>query len=236
MKFFLLTLLYLFSENAISNDRVVTLTTHNIDFLGSFSDHKNIKPVADETFTGKAVENLRCAFKDLPYTLNILVMPWKRAQLTVKMEQADGFFSASKNTERDKFATLSNTLISQNWTWYYKKDSNIKPNNPNFKAIAKVGAYSGSNMKKWLEDNKYNIAINSISTQDLLSALSVDRVNAILANDKVINSLTTKPDIELQSQKHSSRPLGVYFSHRFLNDHPKFLEQFNLHLKRCKTH
>lgn len=233
MRSILVTLLFVSSFYVLSNEQVVTLTTHNIDYLGAYPVNTKIKPIADKTFTGKSVDTLRCTFNKLPYTLKILVMPWKRAQLTVEMKQADGFFSASKNAERDQFATFSAPLHSQNWVWYYKEKSNITPTKEHFKSLAKVGAYSGSNMTKWLSDNGYNTTVNTTSPKDLLQALKIGRINTILANDRVINSVIDTVDIKLDSHIHSERPLGVYFSKDFLKSNSTFLDQFNLKLSQC---
>lgn len=216
----------------------VILTTHNLPHYGAFPSHSQIKSLADESFKGEAIATMRCVFNQLTdYEMEVLVVPWKRAQHLVRRGYADGFFAASQNPERDSYAQISQTIAAQEWRWYFLKDSELSPQDKGFKAKANVGSFIGANMLTWLEKNNYKIAVKSIKTQDLLHALKIGRLDAILANNKVIDSLLAQSNmkLEIKSVLHSNRPLGAYFSNYFLQQHPNFLALFNNGVTLCRS-
>jgi len=229
-----LLLIFFSLSTQVAAKEPITLTTFNLPHYGHFPANSSILPVADSTFTGESVKTIRCAFKSLPFQLTIKVMPWKRAQLTVQRGLADGFFSASKNEARDKFAIFSEPIADQRWQWYFKKNSKIKPQQEGFENSAVIGALNGSLMKTWLNENDYKIGINAQSSEALLNSLLADRIDAILANEKVMNALMREEFAYIESSEHSVRPLGVYFSKAFAKQHPDFLPNFNKQVRQCR--
>lgn len=229
-----LLLIFFSLSTQVAAKESITLTTFNLPHYGHFPANSSILPVADNTFTGESVKTIRCAFKSLPYQLTIKVMPWKRAQLTVQRGLADGFFSASKNDVRDEFAVFSEPIADQRWQWYFSKNSKIKPNQKGFEQTAVIGALNGSLMKTWLSDNNYKLGINAQSSKALLKSLIAGRIDAILANKKVMSSLMNEELPNIASVEHSVRPLGVYFSKSFIKQYPDFLSSFNKHVKQCR--
>ncbi|EAR60601.1 hypothetical protein [Neptuniibacter caesariensis] len=93
----ILITLFLASASTFGKTTIV-LTTHN---LPPYSHY------IGKMLSGSAVEVVECAFKPMSeYTLQIKVVPWKRAQTLVIQNEADGFFAASKNPTRDNYATM----------------------------------------------------------------------------------------------------------------------------------
>lgn len=229
-----LLLVFFSLSTQVAAQESITLTTFNLPHYGYFPANSSILPVADHTFTGESVRTIRCAFKSLPYQLTIKVMPWKRAQLTVQKGLADGFFSASENDARDEFAVFSAPIADQRWQWYFKTSSKIKPSQEGFRQEAVIGALNGSLMKTWLNENSYKLGVNAQSSEALLKSLLVGRIDAILANEKVMNSLMHDELNYIESKEHSVRPLGVYFSKAFAKQHPDFLSSFNKQVRQCR--
>ena len=89
-------------------------------------------------------------------------------------------------------------------------------------------------MHTWLTKNNYKVAVTTTNPYKLLDALVNKRVDAVLANDQMMNMLLKKHNITLKQTKHSDRPLGVYFAHHFLVKEPKFLSQFNQAIAKCR--
>jgi len=227
-------LLIIFTANCINAKESIVLTTHNLAHYGEFPQGAPIKPIADDTFRGEAIDTVRCAIGPLPYELQVKVMPWKRAQHTVKIGHADGFFAASQNSERDRYAVLYEPIASQKWTWFYKKNALLPPTHPAFKSKATVGSFNGANMRKWLIENNYNVGVNVLTSEALVKSLYAGRIDAILANDRVMAKLIQNHDDIIVSEVHSNRPLSVYFSKSFVSDNPTFLAQFNNRVKECR--
>lgn len=182
---------------------------------------------------------MRCAFQQLQdYEMEVVVVPWKRAQHMVEKGYADGFFAASQNNERNRYAQISSTIADQEWRWYWLKSNPLTPKETAFKSEAKVGAFIGANMLTWLEENHYKVSVTSVKTKSLLDALRMGRADAILANNKVIDSLLQHNKAQaatITSGLHSNRPLGVYFSSSFLTNNPNFLSLFNLQVEKCRN-
>lgn len=225
---------YIFLGAQAHAKETITLTTFNLPHYGYFPLDSPILPIANASFSGEAVDTIRCAFKALPYQLKIKVMPWKRAQLTVQQKLADGFFSASKNQSRDRYAIFSEPIADQVWQWYFKAENNITPTVEGFKTNAKIGALNGSLMKTWLNENNYKLGVNAQSSEALLKSLLNGRIDAILANKKVMASLMDDELSSIKSVEHSVRPLGVYFSKAFIKQHPEFLTRFNKRVRQCR--
>lgn len=220
----------LFSINCISAFAVekITLTTQD---WAPYQIYEN------GALSGFAVDIVSCALEKMKQPYEIEVYPWRRAQRMVELELADGFFTASQNEERDKYATISEVVAEQHWNWYLLKESPLNLSDASFKKEAKVAAMLGSNMLTWLKKSKYKEVGSSIDTEMLISDLLEKRYDAILANELVAKEVMQQMYIfEDQFQVHmfKNKPLGVYWSNKFLKDRPGFLPKFNAAVKKCR--
>jgi len=214
----------------------VILTTHNLPPYGSYPEGAPTKEWADSTFSGHAIDVVRCVFDSLHTPLSIHVVPWKRAQKLVKTNKADGFFAASQKDSRDSFATMSAIIADQYWNWYLLKDNPLVPSHSIFKKEATVGGFLGANMLKWMESNGYNVQVRTRDTKGLLKVLLARRVDAVMANNLVMQELLKKENTKhkIKSYVNKHKPLGVYFSNTFLKKNPNFLETFNRYVPFCR--
>jgi polar amino acid transport system substrate-binding protein len=181
--------------------------------------------------TGSATEILKNTLNDMGVQYEIKVYPWARAQYLVENGQADGFYTASKNAKRDAYAVASDSLIPQRWNWYLLKESKTEPKN------GSVGAILGSNMLKFTKDNNYSIKAQPPTMEALVKMLTSKRVNAILVNDLVMKEYLKEANISESKFKtvlSKDKPLGIYFSKKFVNENPWFLDKFNETLQKYK--
>ena len=118
----LLMTLILLSPPALAG--TLTLATHE---LYPYGYHDSA-----QAFRGYAVD--RCNRE-----LNLLVVPWARAQELTKSDAVDGFFAGSRNEEREALYVASDVLAPQTWIWYLLKDTPLDPDSPDFKHKARVG-------------------------------------------------------------------------------------------------
>jgi polar amino acid transport system substrate-binding protein len=185
---------------------------------------------------GIAVDAVRCIFDRLGMSVEIVFLPWRRAQEDVRNGNAAGFFAASRSEERDQFATLSTPIAPQLWTWFYGPDSGITPDDAGFKAAARVTATFGSNMATWLRDSGYRVQDEPRTTDQLLQMLERGYVDAVLANSVAFElslEAAGRPADAFLSRPERDQPLGVYFANRFLAAHPGFLARFDAEVPPC---
>lgn len=220
-----------------SSAEKVTLTTHNLHPYGSYPAHHAGEIIADETFTGVAADLIKCVFEKLDIPLEIQVLPWKRAQLSVQEGRADGFFAASQNDAREEYAVRSVVVAEQKWTWYLLKDNPWTPQDPAFKAKATVGGFLGANMLDWMKEHHYNVTAMPIDTEGLLNMLLAGRVDAVMANNYVMNALLQEYGVEdqVKSYPNKDKPLYIYFSKEFLKSRPAFIENFDNMVPQCRN-
>lgn len=213
---------------ASSAETALRLTTHNLPPYGYLENGE---------LTGTAVRVIRCVLTRLDRPFQIDVVPWKRAQVMVKSGQAEGFFAASRNPQRDHYAVLSQTIAEQNWMWYLLKDSPHDPAAPGFREKAVVSSFLGANMQKWLRENDYNLDQSPPSDSRLLLRMLLGgRLDAALANDQVMRALirTQEAGERVREVLNRNKPLGIYFSKIFLEANPGFLARFNAEVTDCR--
>ncbi|MBN2659052.1 MAG: transporter substrate-binding domain-containing protein [Spirochaetales bacterium] len=191
--------------------------------------------VAGQQFRGIAVDRVRCIFEKMDIELEIHVVPWERAQHMVQTGEADGFFAASQNLERDSFAVKSGIIAEQDWNWYLLKENPLNPDDPEFRQKARVGGFFGSNMLKWMISQEYNVTAVPHTTELLYQMLLAGRVDAVLANSQVMENIIKKNlgEDKIQVFHNLDKPLMVYFSKDFLKRYPAFLEVFNSYIEAC---
>lgn len=230
----LLSLCFSFSVFATEK---VTLTTHNLSPYGSYPEGVNVKQLATEQFNGVAVKVVRYAFRQLNIPLEIQVVPWSRAQKMVELGLADGFFAGSQKASRDQFAVMSAVIADQKWNWYLLSNSKFDPEHSDFKYDARVGGFIGSNMLSWMKSNQYNVTMQPRDTEALLKALLGGRVDAVMANNYVMDELTRTQGVgsQVRAVLNKNKPLGVYFSKAFIDKNPKFLDEFNQYVHEYRS-
>lgn len=208
----------------------VRLTTHE---LLPYSHHD----AAQARVTGMAVDVVECAMRRIGQRFEIQVLPWARAQRMVRQGEADAFFAASRNGERDSYAELSAVIAPQQWRWYLLAGNPADPLAPDFRLRAQVGGFVGSSMLDWLREQGFRTEAAPPTTEGLLKMLRAGRIDAILANNLVMERLLREQglDGQLRSVLQEDRPLGVYFSKLFLAARPGFLDRFNAQLPACRT-
>lgn len=190
----------------------------------------------NEILDGEAVRIVKCILEKMGQPYKIDVFPWKRAQKLVEDGQYHGFFAASKNEERDGYATLSAPIALQKWNWYVSKKTAFDPDDASFKGTAAVAARFGSNMLEWLEENGYNVVVRPYTTEKIVELLARERIDAALASESVFEEIMASKQIspdKFHVVTHRNKPLGVYFSNDFLSGHPEFLQKFNETIGQC---
>ena len=203
--------MFAFPFSVSAQIKQVTLATQNLCPYGCYDENKN--------FDGCAVQVVKYALNKMNVGLKLVVAPWIRAQLMVNEGKADGFFAASQSEERDQNGVQSALIAEQRWNWYMLRENPKDPRTDDFKEKANVASFRGTNMLKWLRANKYSVIASPPTSEQLLYMLMIKRFDAMLANDMVMTDKIAKQNLQgrFKVVPLLSKPLGVYFSNKFLN-------------------
>ena len=197
----------------------------------------------DQKIQGSAVRTVECVLAAMNRSYAIDIFPWKRAQKLVENDTYHGFFAASHNIERDRYAVLSSPIAVQARSWYTLAERQLTPESEEFKWKYSVSADAASNMYNWLEINGYRVNTIANSSAQLFAQLLNRRTDAILVNEAVAHDYlqSVSPAMRLRLKKHKTvgvpsneLQLGVYFSKKFLARNPGFLAQFNSKVAACR--
>ncbi len=249
LKHFLLPCIILVCGNVLAQDKLYISKDYpsdssyrsgsaDVDIIKLTTQHWSPYQMLESgKLTGIAIDIVKCSFDKLNKSYEIEFLPWRRAQIMVGTGVADGFFAASANEKRSEYAVFSEKIIDQNWNWYLLKDSEFSPDDPNFKKDAKVASEFATNMNRWLNKNDYNVISSPFDPQSLVKEVFEKKVDAILSNELVATHAMKSLGISLDRFKVytiKTIPLGVYWSKKFLEKHPEFLNRFNSALKQCR--
>ncbi|WP_068826514.1 transporter substrate-binding domain-containing protein [Pseudomonas sp. BMS12] len=189
--------------------------------------------VVDGELSGLSVGVLECIFERLQQPYSIRLTSFSRARQNVSKQVADGFFSSAPDSQVDGYAQLSAPLLIEKWYWY-ALDPHLL-NRPIWDNDLRIGSVLGSNSLTWLESRGIPVVQKVPRLEQLLALLQRGRIDLLLADGNVMNSLLESSPEEPRVLQRFVRysPLGVYFSHEFLNQHPDFLKAFNRQVEGC---
>ncbi len=193
----------------------------------------------DGQIHGLAIDRIRCALGMIKQPYQIAFMEWSKAQLLVRRGDYDGFFLASRNTSRDKYAQISDIVAEQHWVLYSFQDIGKELfATMDYKENVSVAATFGSAKWFWLKENGYQVDKYPKDSRRLVDLLLERKVSAILETREVMEEELLrrgiKPD-SLSQIELNRKELGVYFGNDFIGRNPGFLERFNKALKSCVT-
>ena len=194
--------------------------------------------VENGEFKGIGVELVSKVMEDLGLSYEMELAPnYGRAFIETKRGNADGFFLASKNGERDAIAVFTEPLTTNNWSWFFKAGSVFNPRASGFKETVEVGTFLHTNTHKWLLENGYRVSSAVTKVELLPKMLELDRLGAVFLAEVVFNESAAQANL---SNRHFvkiveiSKPFGMYISKGYLSGHPNFLKEVNAAIKRLK--
>lgn len=189
----------------------------------------------------KGMPFIACAMKKMGRPYSVKEVPWARAQLETKKGIFDGFFMATKNDKRDRYAVFSEPFMKIRWLYVVRKDSAITPDDPDFSDRI-CAANNGSSRHTWLT-KKFNqkvLARKIVGTTDskrTIKMLQLGRVEVALENESHLKDVFKELAISPSGFKTfvaRERPMSVYFGKAFLKSEPEFLDTFNKNIRACK--
>lgn len=179
-----------------------------------------------------SIAHVECIFGRLNVPYKIKNMPWRRARQEVYSGELDGFFTAMM-LDRATDHRLSAPLVLENWYWFWRAGE-TSPAHAQFNG--RVGAILGSHQADWFEQAAYPISQETNTLEQLLKLVLSGRIDTFIADQSQFEAaLEELGAVEEQFDRVFFRyvPLGVFFGHHFLQNHPDFMAEFNRHVFSC---
>ncbi len=190
--------------------------------------------IVNGELSGVSVSILRCVLAGMDQPYEMKLMPWVRAVEDLKHQTADGIFTAMPASELDAAAEMSYPFTLERWFWVTRPGDH--PAQGRVQPDWRIGAVRSSNQLSWLEQQGIGVALQVNSLSQLLHMLRNNRLDAFLADDRVLAEELHQQGFAADSFTLTfSRymPLGIYFSHAFLRRYPSFIAAFNAGLRDC---
>lgn len=185
---------------------------------------------------GLALNKIKCALGKLSQPYQITMTDWSEAQLRVHSGAQHGFFVATQTQERDEYATLSTPVAQQTLQWYF--GPGVEPKITELSKVnLKFSAKFGSSKWFWLKRNGYNVVKQPRDAKVLLTLLKQREIDVALEDELVFRAELNSAALPVDYFTHQlleTKPMGVYFSKRFLSQYSGFLKSFNSAVTQCK--
>lgn len=187
----------------------------------TYSENGEIKGVGTRQVT-QALDNMKW-----PYTISI-VPNYGRAIAEVTVGRSDGFFLASESSERNAIASMSEPLLINHWSWFYRKDD-LELDSEHFRKNGKIGTILNTNTHHWLIENGYHVEHATADSIHMVKLLEKDRLDAVFAAEPIVLNAMGRYNktMSFNQRIEISQPMGIYISKRYLAKHPHFMEMLN---------
>ncbi|PKF61631.1 hypothetical protein CW745_09915 [Psychromonas sp. psych-6C06] len=183
-------------------------------------------------FSGIGINLIDRVMKDIGIDYQLRVTPnYARALGEVVRGQADGFFLASENEQRNEVAVFSEPLLINHWSWFFAPNKQLDPTSNSFKSTANVATIHGSNTHVWLTKQGYQ-SITKSNSGYMFPRLLLEkkRIDAVF-----LASVVFRKELEFYGYKSSdyvevvekSKPFGIYISKEYLKKYPDFMSKLN---------
>jgi ABC-type amino acid transport substrate-binding protein len=185
---------------------------------------------------GIALDKVKCVLGKMGQPYQLTMTTWSDAQLRVQSGAQQGFFVSTQTAERDDYATLSAPIAQQKLMWYF--GHGIEPKIDELSKVnLRFSAKFGSNKWFWLKRNGFNVVRQPRDAKVLLKLLKQREIDVALEDELVFDGELKEAGLPIdffQNQTHKTKPMGVYFSNRFLNKYSDFLAAFNTAIYKCE--
>lgn len=187
--------------------------------------------------SGVGVERVQQLLKAASLEAKVTVAAnYGRALKAVSDGKSDGFFLASRSSERDAEAHFIGPLVMNRWTWFLRADSTLDPQAPDFGKKAVISTVLNSNQHSYLTVKQFNIGITPQSAEVLpVILIEKQKADAVLVPDLVFWHALEKSKLgkeKVKSVLMEEKPFGLYLSKAFEAKYPGTLEKLQEALKK----
>ena len=148
-----------------------------------------------------------------------------RALAELRSGRSDGFFMASRNDERDKYAVFSESVMTNRWVWVVLKSKHDNTS-PTIESGYIVASLLNTNTNRWLEKSGFKMTRPAEKIESLIRRLDTQEIDAVLVAEEVFHHhFKHNPNYKIILQEE--KKFGLYISKTFLKQHPLFMDKLN---------
>jgi ABC-type amino acid transport substrate-binding protein len=173
---------------------------------------------------GLTVDTMRCAAAETGHQSRVHAAPPKRATQFLVNNLVDGYFAVDPSRALDQVAFRSDPISLEKWYMVARADRETLEN-------PRIGAVMGSNEEAWLRLQGKDIFLTVRTADQLIALLKRERIDQALMDQRVLESLSNTRDLASHFLRYA--PLHAYFSRRFVNRNPGFIDEFNRQIPLC---
>ena len=182
---------------------------------------------------GIGIQLIKKIMESANISYSVRIVPnYGRALTETKQGRADGFFLASKNSERDSVAIFSKPVTTNRWSWFLPSNSKLNPDSTDFKKSAKIGTQVNTNTHKWLKKNGYTITAKPSNINVLPEMVfQRSRADAVFLAEAVFIDTAEKNNLAPERYKQVvqiEKPFGIYISKNYLSNNPEVMKKINI--------
>lgn len=185
---------------------------------------------------GHASDVFACAMQKLGNTFETRRAPISRSHIVLNQKTHTVWFPASMDGSKERLDRLVGPIGEVEILWLTMKGYPVETNSAEFRDKARVTAYSGSSMERWLIQEKYNFVKGSADRNRVFNMIMSNQVDAILAIDfrstlpKDMQKLAYE---RLKATPYRSVPVGFRVSPYLAQSLPNFITDFRNVLDSC---
>ena len=189
--------------------------------------------VKNGVLKGSAIAPLNYALSssDLKYDW-VFIENYSLLLKAVRNNTIDGFFVATKNSERDKYATFSKPLFIDYYSWFMLPSAQFDLDDSDFKLKARVGAVEKTNSHRLTIRRGYDVYGQPLPL--LAKQFMSGSLDAVFATQSSFIYQLKRLNISPEKYKviqESARPFGIYISKKYLGRFPDTLKKINRHIQ-----
>lgn len=186
----------------------------------------------NDEFKGTAIAPIKTALENSGIKYKwVYIENYSLLLKAVRSDTIDGFFVATKNVERDKYAKFSKPIFIDHYSWFILKDAPFKLDSNDFKLNARIGAIVKTNSHRLTIRRGYQVY--GQPAELLAQQFTSGTLDAVFATQA---SFSYELDaINFSKKKYtitqdSERPFGIYISKKYLGRFPDTLNNINQHI------
>ena len=188
--------------------------------------------IENNEFKGTAIAPIKTALENSGIKYKWLYIEnYSLLLKAVRSDTIDGFFVATKNVERDKYAKFSKPVFIDHYSWFVLKDAPFELESSDFKLNARIGAIVKTNSHRLTIRRGYQVYGQpaELLAQQFING-TLDAVFATQASFSYELDAIKFSNKKYTITQDSERPFGIYISKKYLGRFPDTLNNINKHI------
>jgi hypothetical protein len=163
-----------------------------------------------------------------------IVPNYGRALAETRSGQVDGFFLASRNSQRDAIAEFSGAIVDNPWSWFSWSQPSatatatppVPPATPTCSDT--IATLINTNTHQWLSGRNCGRIYPVHSSDELVHLLLQRKVDRVFVSQPVMLSALQRAGVEAEhvhQQVETVRSFGLYLSHTLIRQQPQLMKR-----------